>query len=100
MKLRKIIASACLGALLVTSIPAHAGDPCETVLCMWGKLKGANPSECSGPIKDYFSIIKKKRGDIRWGKTSNARQDYLDSCPQADSSKTKQINNKFGKMRG
>jgi len=85
---------------LFASIPAHAKDPCETVLCMYGKLKGANPSECSSAVSDYFSILKKKHGSIRWGKTFTARQQFLDSCPSADRGITTKINSKFGKSRG
>lgn len=101
MKLNKLLTSICLGTLLVTSVPAHAKDPCKTVLCMWGKLKGAGTVDnCDSAVSDYFDIIKKKKGKIRWSRTADARQDFLDSCPAADSDKTKQINNKFGKLRG
>lgn len=86
-------------ALAVVS-PAEAGDPCATVLCMFGKLKGAGVVEgCEGPVADYFNIVKrKKHGGIKWNDTANARQSFLDSCPAADSDKTKEINNKFGKV--
>lgn len=101
MKTSKILASFFLGTLLLTAIPAHAKDPCKTVLCMWGKLQGAGTvSNCGGAVSDYFSIIKKRKGKIRWGSTANARQSFLDSCPAADGGKTKQINNKFGKVLG
>ncbi|MFA7903362.1 TrbM/KikA/MpfK family conjugal transfer protein [Pseudomonas parafulva] len=85
-------------ALAVVS-PAQAGDPCATVLCMFGKLKGAGVVEgCEGPVADYFNIVKKKKGKIRLDRTANARQSFLDSCPAADSDKTKEINKKFGKV--
>lgn len=100
MRLNKTITVVLLGSILFASVPAHAKDPCETVLCMWGKLKSANPSECNDAVKDYFDIIKKKKGKIKWSQTSNARQDFLDSCPSADSDATKKINDKFGKARG
>ena len=101
MKSNKVITSIFLGALLATSVPAHAKDPCKTVLCMWGKFSGAGTvANCGGAVSDYFSIIKKKRGKIRWDATSDARQGFLDSCPAADNGKTKQINNKFGKVLG
>lgn len=100
MKLSKVITSALLGTLLITAIPAQAKDPCKTVLCMWGKLKSANPGECNDAVQDYFDIVKKKKGKIKWSQTADARQDFLDSCPSADSGATKKINGKFGKVRG
>ncbi|MBK5010199.1 hypothetical protein IAE33_002059 [Pseudomonas sp. S60] len=79
--------------------PAQAGDPCETVLCMFGKLKGAGVVEnCDGPVADYFNIVKKKKGKIRLDRTADARQSFLDSCPDADPDATKKINKKFGKV--
>ncbi|TWI46170.1 TrbM protein [Pseudomonas duriflava] len=95
-----LISAVLIGCVLTASVPAYAKDPCETVLCMWGKLQGENPSECSSAVGDYFDIIKKKHGDIRWSSTANARQQFLDSCSQADPDKTKMINDKFGRMRG
>ena len=100
MKLNKLLTSICLGTLLVTS-PAHAKDPCKTVLCMWGKFKGAGAvNNCESAVSDYFDILIMDDGVIQWGATANARQNFLDSCPAADGDKPKQINNEFGKLRG
>lgn len=97
----KKYALATLVALSVATAPAaHAGDACETVLCMFGKLKGGAGGECNGAIADYFNIIKYKKGKIKWSATSSARQSFLNSCPGADQGKTKEINNKFGKVLG
>ncbi len=89
----------CCG--LFAAPAAFADDACKTVICMFGKLTGnSGGGDCSSPEKDYFKIKIKKKGKINWGKTSSARQDFLDSCPTADRGKTKDINNKFGKISG
>lgn len=99
--MKKAVASVAMLLALAVSVPANADDACETVLCMFGKLTGNDGgSQCSGPIKDYFSIIKKKHGDIRWGKTSNARLSFLQECKSGDPGIIKQINNKYGKVKG
>ncbi|HDS1755759.1 MULTISPECIES: TrbM/KikA/MpfK family conjugal transfer protein [Pseudomonas] len=99
MKIAKILPVAGLAATFAIALPAEAKDPCATVLCMWGKLKGAGVVEnCDGPVADYFDIVKKKKGKIKLSRTANARQSFLDSCPKADPSATKSINDKFGKV--
>ncbi|MCP3791923.1 MULTISPECIES: TrbM/KikA/MpfK family conjugal transfer protein [unclassified Pseudomonas] len=100
MKATKLFPAVALALSASVSAPTFAGDPCATVLCMFGKLKGAGVVEgCEGPVADYFNIVKrKKHGGIKWNDTANARQSFLDSCPAADSDKTKEINNKFGKV--
>ncbi|MBF8774835.1 TrbM/KikA/MpfK family conjugal transfer protein [Pseudomonas fulva] len=99
MKATKLFPAVALALSALVSAPTFAGDPCATVLCMFGKLKGAGVVEnCDGPVADYFNIVKKKKGKIRLDKTADARQSFLDSCPAADSDKTKEINNKFGKV--
>lgn len=98
---RCALAILLLGTALGSS-PAQAKDPCEMVLCMWGKREGASGgSECKKAEAEYFSILvfrKKKR--IDWGATSKERLKSLNSCSSADRGKTKQINDKFGKSRG
>lgn len=99
MKIAKLLPTAALAASFAIALPAEAKDPCATVLCMWGKLKGAGVVEnCDGPVADYFDIVKKKKGKIKLSKTANARQSFLDSCPKADPDKTKSINDKFGQV--
>ncbi|WEL55655.1 TrbM/KikA/MpfK family conjugal transfer protein [Pseudomonas kermanshahensis] len=99
MKIAKVLPAAVLAASFAVALPAQAKDPCATVLCMWGKLKGAGVVDnCSGPVGDYFSIVKKKKGKIKLSQTADARQSFLDKCEAADPQKTKSINNKFGKV--
>ncbi|UVL66989.1 TrbM/KikA/MpfK family conjugal transfer protein [Pseudomonas sp. B21-031] len=99
MNFAKTLPAAVLAASFAVAPPAQADDPCATVLCMWGKLKGAGVVDnCSDPVNDYFSIVKKKHGKIKLSQTSDARQSFLDQCETADPKATKSINNKFGKV--
>lgn len=92
---------AVFAVCLFGSGPAFAGDACKSVLCMFGKLTGnSGGSACSSAERDYFSILVKKHGNIKWSKTATARLNYLNSCPGADRSYTQQINAKFGTVRG
>ncbi|RMM71609.1 Killer protein [Pseudomonas syringae pv. maculicola] len=97
----KTLLCALFAVCLLGSGSAFAGDPCKSVLCLYGKFTGnSGGSECRSAEQDYFSILVKKHGNIRWSQTASARQDYLNSCPGADSGYTKKINDKFGKVRG
>lgn len=98
------IAAALLCLAASTTVYAednvNPNDPCAVFLCMAGKVQGENPSECSGANKKFFSIIKKKKGSIRWGKTFDARKSFLMSCPQADRGFINKIMSKYGRVRG
>ena len=97
----KKLVCAVFAVCLFGSGPALAGDACKSVLCMFGRFtSNSGGSECSSAERDYFSILVKKHGNIKWSRTASARQDYLDSCPEADRGYTKKINDKFGKVRG
>lgn len=99
MTIAKTLPKALLALAFTVALPAHAKDPCATVLCMWGKLQGAGVVDnCSGPVADYFDIVKKKKGKIKLSQTADARQSFLNSCPTADNKATKKINAKFGKV--
>lgn len=93
--------AAVLFAICLLGSATASADSCKTVLCMYGKLTGnSGGSECSSAEADYFNILIKKHGDVRWGKTSTARGQFLNSCPGADTGFNKKINDKFGKVRG
>ncbi|MGE9765338.1 TrbM/KikA/MpfK family conjugal transfer protein [Pseudomonas sp. PDM20] len=98
--IKKRLSYIALATLVCVAPAAQAKDACKTVLCMWGKLKGEFSAECEPPVQDYFDIVKRKHGKIKWSSTSSARQQFLDSCPEADRGATKKINDKFGKARG
>ncbi|WP_425327717.1 TrbM/KikA/MpfK family conjugal transfer protein [Pseudomonas nitroreducens] len=101
MSIAKSFATAALAAGLIFTLPAQAKDPCATVLCLWGKLQGKGlVDNCEDPVRDYFDILVKKKGKIKWSDTANDRQKFLNSCPAADRDKAKQINSKFGRLSG
>ncbi|EBM9948425.1 hypothetical protein SNO15_004458 [Salmonella enterica] len=75
-------------------------DPCTVFLCMAGKLKGENPSECHGPQKTFFNIVKKKKGHFNPSRTLNARKAFLGNCPSAPGDIVEKILSKYGKKRG
>lgn len=98
---RQCLMVTLLSLAVFTTSPAFAKDPCKTVLCMFGKLTGnSGGSECSSAERDYFNIEIKRKGKIRWDRTSAARGDFLNSCPAADQGFNKKINDTFGRSRG
>ncbi len=72
-----------LSLFLVFTASAAQATPCETLLCMAGKLQGqSGGSACSQPISDYFSIIRYgKHWRFSPGSTAAARLNLLNSCP-------------------
>lgn len=87
-------------SMLLAPSAFASSDPCKVVLCMFGKMKGETPSECSSAVKNFFSIVSKKHGKFNGGRTSNARNSFLNSCPSADPKIVKDIISKFGSKRG
>ncbi len=79
----KIFRVAFLSLVLTFAVGAANAEPCETLLCMAGKLHGqSGGSSCNGPIKDYFNIIKfKKHGKFSPSATAAARLSFLNRCP-------------------
>lgn len=83
------------------SAPASASDACESVLCLYGKATGnSGGGECKSAEKDFFNILKKKKGSIRWTKTVDARKAFLNQCSSADPAAIAKIMSKFGRVRG
>jgi hypothetical protein len=80
-----IIRLCCLSIFLTFTASAAYANPCESLLCMAGKLHGqSGGSSCSQPISDYFSIIKYgKRWRFSPSKTAAARFNYLNNCSTA-----------------
>ena len=78
-----------------------ADSPCASVLCLYGKAVGqGGGSECRSAEKDFFNILKKKKGNIRWSKTFDARKAFLNQCSTADPAAISKIMSKFGKIKG
>jgi len=68
--------------LIFAASGAYASNPCETLLCMVGKLEGqSGGSDCDQPISDYFSIIEYgKHWKFNPSGTAAARLGFLNSC--------------------
>lgn len=98
MKKLQVVLLAVCSMLIAPSVFAKS-DPCKVVMCMYGKMNGANPSECSSAVKDFFSIVSKKHGKFNIGRTASARNSFLNSCPTADPKIVKKIISKFGVLR-
>ncbi|MFE8104425.1 conjugal transfer protein [Brenneria goodwinii] len=101
--MKKTVLSAmllCLAASL--SAPWFAADPCEMVLCMYGKATGnGGGNECSQAEHAFFSINAfKKHHRFNPGKTFEMRRDFLAQCASADPAAVSQILSRFGRMRG
>lgn len=95
----KKLALAFSVSMLVLVTPAQAKDACKTVLCMAGMVQGAGVvSGCSGAVRDYFSIIKFRKGKFSASRTASARGSFLNSCPANDGWASK-INSQYGRMR-
>ncbi|HAT1684694.1 TPA: kikA from plasmid origin [Klebsiella oxytoca] len=89
----------CLAA--ETPIYSFAADPCEVVLCMYGKATGnTGGSECRSAEKAFFNIVKKNKHGFLPNHTLNARKAFLGECPGADPKAVNKILSKFGKVRG
>ncbi|MBP2845823.1 kikA from plasmid origin [Dickeya oryzae] len=95
------IAAALLCLAAGYSVPSSAADPCEVVLCMYGKATGnSGGSECSSAEKDFFDIVKTgKKGSFRADATADARKEFLGECPDAAQESINMIINKFGRIR-
>nr|EEJ7372839.1 conjugal transfer protein [Salmonella enterica subsp. enterica] len=97
---KAVIAAAVLCLTAGTPIYSFAADPCEVVLCMYGKATGnSGGGECKSAEKAFFNIVKKKKGSIRWGKTFDARKSFLNQCSSADPAAISKIMSKFGKVK-
>ncbi|EBB0055250.1 conjugal transfer protein [Salmonella enterica] len=97
---KTVIAAAVLCLTAGTPIYSFAADPCEVVLCMYGKATGnSGGGECKSAEKAFFNIVKKKKGSIRWGKTFDARKSFLNQCSSADPAAISKIMSKFGKVK-
>lgn len=97
----RLIAAAFLCLATGFSVPAFASDPCEIVLCMYGKAIGASQSECNSAVKKFFSLNSfKKKGRFNPGKTATIRRAMLGECKAADPAAISKIIGQFGRIRG
>ncbi len=91
-----------LSTFVFFAASAAYADPCQTLLCMAGKLQGqSGGSDCSQPIADYFNILVFGRHDsFNPSATATARLNYLNSCPDPGAGDLPtQINAAYGTVR-
>lgn len=102
MKVKMLSVTLFLSILGTSIMPVQAADPCEVVLCLYGKAIGqGGGSSCAGPVKAFFSInaFKRKRR-FNPAKTFDMRKSFLGGCPTADPAAISKILSRFGKLRG
>ncbi len=69
---KTVIAAAVLCMAAGTPIYSFAADPCEVVLCMYGKATGnSGGSECRSAEKAFFNIVKKNKHGFLPNHTGN-----------------------------
>lgn len=98
---KTVIAVAVLFLTAGTPIYSFAADPCEVVLCMYGKVTGnSGGSECTSAERNFFNIVKKNKHGFQPGRTFDARKAFLGECPDAGKEEINKILSKYGKKRG
>lgn len=97
---RTAIAAALLCLTAGFTAPSFAADPCEVVLCMYGKATGnSGGSSCSSAEHAFFNIIKKNKHGFLPGHTADARKAFLLQCKEADPSTISKIISQFGRVK-
>lgn len=95
------IAAVMLCIVAGTPVYSFAADPCEVVLCMYGKATGnSGGSECRSAERAFFNIVKKNKHGFLPDHTLNARKALLDECSAADPEAVNKILSAFGKVKG
>ncbi|WP_339049410.1 TrbM/KikA/MpfK family conjugal transfer protein [Candidatus Hamiltonella endosymbiont of Tuberolachnus salignus] len=101
---KTVTAAACLCLSVIPAVFAderiEAHDPCTVFLCMAGKVEGANPSECSGAVRTFFSLNAFKKFRFNPLKTLDLRKQFLGHCASADPAYVSKILSQFGRLRG
>ena len=95
------IATAMLCIVAGTPVYSFAADPCEVVLCMYGKTNGnSGGSQCRSAERAFFTIVKKNKHVFLPNHTLNARKDFLVVCTSADPEAVNKILSRFGRVKG
>lgn len=99
---KNVYAAALLCLAAGFTAPVFAADPCEVVLCMYGKAVGSGGgSDCSSAEKAFFSINAfKKHHHFDPSKTSDMRKEFLGDCGSADPDAIAKIISSFGRIQG
>ena len=96
-----VIVAAMLCIVAGTPVYSFASDPCEVVLCMYGKATGnSGGSECLSAERAFFNIVKKNKHGFLPNHTLNARKIFLGECASADPDAVNKILSRFGRFRG
>lgn len=96
-----VIVAAMLCIAAWTPVYSFAADPCEVVLCMYGKATGnSGRSECRSAERAFFNIIKKNKHGFLPNHTLNARKAFLGECASAGPEAVSKILSRFGRFRG
>ncbi|MFC6210781.1 MULTISPECIES: kikA from plasmid origin [Rahnella] len=100
MKYSAIVAAVlCIAAGM--PVYSFAADPCEVVLCMYGKTTGnSGGRECRSAERAFFNIVKKNRHGFLPYHTLNSRKVFLGECASADPEAVNKILSSFGRVRG
>lgn len=96
-----VIVTAMLCIIAGTPVYSFTADPCEVVLCMYGKATGnSGGSECRSAERAFFTIVKKNKHGFLPNHTLNARKAFLGECASADPEAVNKILSRFGRFRG
>ena len=97
-----LVAALVVSALAAPQAMANEEDKaCASLLCLAGEMiGGSGGGECAGPIADYFSIVKFKKGDFSPSRTAKARGSYLNQCTSDKSGTAQRVNGKYGRLLG
>jgi hypothetical protein len=93
---RALVGTVVAASVSLSSFSAHASDPCETVLCMFGLVQGQESSECKNDIDSYFGIVEMHHGHPDIGATAQSRLSFTQQCKSASSGSISSIDNTFG----
>lgn len=94
------IAAAMLCIAAGFSAPVFADDPCEVVICMFGKATGNSGGDaCSSAEKSFFNIVKKNKHGFLPSHTSDARKQFISECKEANPETISTIISKFGRVK-
>lgn len=101
IKAPTFVLAAASSVFILSAAPAQANDAaCGMVLCMAAKAMGeSGGSECRKYEKQFFNILKFKKGKFSASRTSNARESKLNQCPGADPSTVSGVIGAFGGVR-
>ncbi|HHW1937424.1 TPA: TrbM/KikA/MpfK family conjugal transfer protein [Pseudomonas aeruginosa] len=67
-------------------------DACGATLCLLGMTRDG---DCDKYVREYFSIVRYKKGKFSPSRTSEARGDFLAQCVE-DQTSAGQANDKWG----